>query len=196
MKSKSQLRKEILQIRDRIPLELHAEQSGQIAKKIIAHEKLKEANKVLLYASFRSEVETMGILESALQLGKQVYFPKVTGQEMLFYQVTGKDELKEGYQGIYEPQAEVSKQLCLQREDKIFVLMPGAVFERSGRRIGYGGGYYDKFLEKLEKEISGGYIYKAGAAFSCQLVENGVIPAEIHDIPCDAVITEEIDSFI
>ena len=68
--------------------------------------------------------------------------------------------------------------------------MPGVAYDEAGNRIGYGGGYYDKYLEWLTEYVSLESIYKVGIAFSCQMVELGVIETELHDVKVDCVIRE------
>lgn len=186
MKTKKELRKEILKIRDRMPQEERKTNSHKIAMQVIKRKEFLAADKILLFASYKSEVDTTEMFEIAKGLGKTIYYPKVEDGEMNFYQVESLLELKCGYRGIYEPEANQNKKFCLRSTDKIFALMPGAVFDNAHHRIGYGGGYYDKFLHKLN-----GNIYTVAVTFECQLVEVGVIPQEVHDIKPDIIITEE-----
>lgn len=189
---KKQLRQEILQKRNALSMIEREEKSRQISKQVIAHPRFLQANKILLFSSFRSEVSTKEIFEIAVQMGKQVYFPKVMGKEMEFYQVKQEEELTEGCWGILEPQPEEIKRFLPQFEDKVFVVMPASVVDKAGGRIGYGGGYYDKYLEQLEDKLPKENIYKVAIAFACQMVEEGVIPREVHDIQPNEVITEPI----
>lgn len=188
---KKQLRQEMLQKRDALSLIEREEKSRQISKQLIVHPIFLQANKILLFASFRSEVYTKEIFEVALQMGKQVYFPKVMGKEMEFYQVKREQELTEGCWGILEPQPEEAKRFLPQMEDQVFVVMPASVVDKAGGRIGYGGGYYDRYLEQLEDKMPKENIYKLAIAFACQMVEKGIIPRELHDVEPDEVMTEQ-----
>ena len=189
---KKQLRQEILQKRDALTVAERIEKSRQISKQVTTHPIFLQADKVLLFASFRSEVDTKEIFKTALQMEKQVYFPKIIGKEMEFYQVKNENELTEGCFGILEPQPDEKKRFLPQWEDKVFVLMPASVADKAGGRIGYGGGYYDKYLEQLEHKIPKEQIYKLAIVFACQIVDEGIIPREIHDIQADEVVTERI----
>ena len=192
MISKKELRKEILKRRDAMTLEERASQSHEIAKRVIEQKCFQEADKVLLFASFKSEVDTNEIFHTARTLSKDVYYPKVVGEEMEFYLVENLDELVEGYRGIREPREDETKRLII--ENKICVIMPGAVFDEEGNRIGYGGGYYDRFLQRLEMpEVD---FCKIAIAFDCQMVEKGFIPCEEHDIEMDCIVTEKQNIFI
>ncbi len=197
---KSQLRKEIRKIRDSIPLEDRIENSKKIAERIIMCPQFQEAKEILLFASFGSEVDTKPLFYAAIEHRKKVYFPKVIEQNMVFYQVEKWTELADGYQGIKEPKENEAlrfqyekaedRKAVLETPPKIFILMPGLVFDRRGNRIGYGGGFYDKYLERLEQQIAKENICKMAAAFSCQIVEEGRIKSEDHDKCPDYIVTE------
>ena len=197
MKTKKELRKEILQLRDALPLEERREKSHQIAEQVIAQKEFIEADKVLLFASYHSEVETSEIFEAALEANKDIYYPKVMGNEMEFFQVECEADLLEGYRGIREPEGNQEKQFRPSATDKICIIMPGAVFDEAGNRIGYGGGYYDKYLQKLEyffaKEVKKNTspLYKIAVAFACQLVAIGEIENQVYDIKPNYIVTEK-----
>lgn len=198
MKLKKDLRKEILALRDTLTLEARIEKSRIITEKVIRHEKFQEADKVLLFASFRSEVDTTEIFKVAIAMGKEVYFPRVEGKEMEFYRIEKETDLIEGYRGIREPKGEASTRFAVNPKagdaPKILVIMPGAVFDADGNRIGYGGGYYDKFLLRLETTIEQKNLYKIALAFECQMVEKNIIIKELHDKNPDIVITEKYEN--
>lgn len=185
MRTKKELRKEILQLRNALNVEARKEKSHLIAEKVIAQSEFIETDKILLFASFKSEVDTCEIFQAAREAGKAVYFPKIIGKEMKFYQVEKEDDLTEGQWGIREPQLIPEKEFVPQAVDKICIIMPGVVFDIEGNRIGYGGGYYDKFLQQLENG------YKLAIAFDCQLVDRGQIVGEQHDVKADCVVTEK-----
>lgn len=183
---KKKLRKEILARRDALPEKERHEKSLQIANKIIGLEEFKNANKILLYAHMRSEVETTEIYRESQRQGKDIFYPRVIGEKMEFYLVDEKTEFEISPFGVSEPKAEVSKLFVPNQKDKILVLMPGAVFDEAGNRIGYGGGYYDKYLHWLE----GMLVCKVAVAFECQLVDLGMIENEPHDVKVDYIVTE------
>lgn len=205
MKSKKELRKTILQKRDSLSPEQRHRKSQAITKRVIAHKSFQSAEKVLLFASYKSEVDTTELIRHALELGKQVYLPKVAydentqRDEMEFYRIFSEAELHEGYKGIREPEANTStkfqglqagkEQIQAQQSapgTHILIILPGAVFDRNGNRIGYGGGFYDRFLVRCEKSV-----YKMGIAFECQVMANDILETEPHDVRVDTVITEK-----
>lgn len=191
---KKELRKQILQLRDALTDEERHEKSKAITNRILNHPKFQSADCILLFASYKSEVDTTAIMEHALALGKPLYFPRVESKEMEFYRIFSPEDLYEGYKGIREPKPQEELRFCPSASEKVLILMPGAVFDLEGNRIGYGGGFYDRFLERLKKcmrstEEAG--ICNVALAFECQIVENGMIEAELHDIRVDYIVTED-----
>lgn len=191
MQVKKEIRKEALTKRDALTVEERMEKSHEIMDKVVSHREFGNADKVLLFASYLTEVDTSGIMEYAFMLGKKVYFPKINGDDMEFYKVNSESDLVEGYRGIREPEANQDELFEPLKGEKIFVLMPGAAFDKSGGRIGYGKGFYDKFLHKTEAEIEIDDLCKMAVAFECQLVEEGQIEKQIHDISPDYLVTEK-----
>ena len=183
--TKSCLRKAILNKRDVIPQNEHKKLSGMITDRLVKSDVYKECEELLVYVSFRSEADTYGIISDAFVRNKKVYCPKVVGDAMLFNQIKSLDELVPGYMGICEPVKGLP--VFDYSYGKNLVIMPGSVFDRSGNRIGYGRGYYDKFLA----ECSGKGIkpVTAALAFELQIVDD--VPAEKHDFKVDYIFTEK-----
>ena len=191
METKKEIRKQILQKRDALSFKQRQEKSEQIAKKVIVSDAFQNSKIVLLFASYKSEVDVNSIIKVAFETKKQVYFPKVTGSEMEFYQVSSLLELENGYCGIKEPIVDKARKLIPQKEEKLFVLVPGIAFDKEGGRIGYGKGFYDRFFQKLEKVVPKTNLCKMAVAFACQILDNGSIIKEEHDSSPDYIVTEE-----
>jgi len=110
--------------------------------------------------------------------------------------VVKETDFESGCWGIREPKLEVCKKYVPNPDEKICVIMPGAVFDEEGNRIGYGGGYYDKYLQRLfqkREDIDVQVvleIYKIALAFECQIVEANLIQREEHDVKIDCIISE------
>lgn len=183
---KKKLRSAYLEKRNQMEPEKRKEASKRIKEWVFANKRYKAAETVFLYASYKSEVETKEIIQGALRQGKRVAVPKVHGIEMFFYTINSWEELFPGYQGILEPQIEGREPVVPASSD--VMLVPGAVFDRKGGRIGYGGGYYDKYLHKVF-EAYGYRPYCMALAFACQICK-GIIPAEEHDEKMDCILTE------
>lgn len=192
------LRKEILKCRNEMPLIMREEKSEKIQQKVYQLPAYQEAPILLAYADYQSEVITTPIIKSALADGKEVYCPTVQGNDMEFYQINNLGELQEGYKGIREPLPEPERKFYLEKaaDNKILMLMPGAVFDTKRHRIGYGKGFYDRYLSRIGKITedllplpNNPVVCTAALAFACQIVEK--LPAEQHDICPDILLTEE-----
>lgn len=180
------LRKEILAKRDRLSETERLQYSRQILKKVTALPEYQTADWILAYASFRSEVDTKELIDRALADRKRVLLPKVEGSEMHFWEIHSREKLKEGFHGIMEPEPDETQipEKDAFRGQKVMMWMPGAAFDAKRNRIGYGGGYYDRYLAGMpECELC-----TAALGFSCQIIEE--IPVQRHDIAPDLVITE------
>lgn len=188
--NKKELRKEILTCRDEMSNCVREEKSHQIANYIIMLEAFQKSTKVFLYAPIRSEVDTQGIYYEARRQEKEVYYPVVHGDEMEFYRVDNVAEFKVGTFGVREPEADEIKRFVPNENDCIVMIIPGAVFDKEGNRIGYGKGYYDKYLQKLTNVLKSASVCKIALAYECQIVDVGEIVSEVHDIRMDYVATE------
>lgn len=184
METKKQIRKRMLQHRDALAEDERYRLSDLIAEKLYTKDIYRNAKTILLFASYKSEVDTFGIFRQAIYDGKHVFFPRCTGKEMSFYEVTSASELSEGYMGILEPEPSVEKMFTDFEDENVLMIMPGAVFDMECNRIGYGGGFYDRFL-------AGGYAGKTVAiGFDCQLLRDDKIPAEDADVKPDYILTD------
>lgn len=196
-KSKQTVRTESLRMRDALTEQERGAYSLEIIRKLTSLTGYQEAEAVLTYVSFRSEVETRGLIRQAVSEKKHVFVPKVQGREMEFYRITDLSELQEGYQGILEPETGESYQdylSCLRsRHQALHTLMcmPGAAFDRKCRRIGYGGGFFDRYLERLAAYREEGLLQMTAIAlaYACQVREE--IPWESHDVQPDMILTEQ-----
>lgn len=179
--SKVDIRKEKLRFRRRLSEAEINDLNKEIFSRVINFDEFKLTNNILIYSDYNNEVHTKKIIETALKDRKSVYLPKVLGDEMEFYEIDDFDGLQVSSQGILEP----TNSVCSQFNGNEFalVLVPLSAFDRNGNRIGYGGGYYDKYLSK---HIVG---TKVGLAYSFQ--ETEYIDAEETDIKLDYVITEK-----
>jgi len=181
---KNAIRKEVLGRRDRIPLELKGIKDSSIKQRLLALPEFLSAQSVLFYASFRSEVETSGIIRESLSMGKRAILPKVDKENhrLQLYEIKSISELIKGYMGIPEPRP--SKEGIMILEDIDLVVIPGAGYDYAGNRIGYGGGYYDKLLSGKKKNTP-----VIALAYEEQLVD--AIPAEKHDVKVDMIVMDQ-----
>lgn len=190
---KKRFRREALAVRDSIPEKMRQTYSEAIIKNLTARSCYQQAAAVLLYISFRSEVETASLMKQAFADGKAVFVPKVSGQEMEFFQISGWEDLAEGYRGIMEPMGgrlytDWVSQCQGAEHSHTLICLPGAAFDKKCHRIGYGGGFYDRYLGRLLKNSKDTPCCMAALAFSCQIFEE--IPWEAHDVCPKEIVTE------
>ncbi|MDE5818792.1 MAG: 5-formyltetrahydrofolate cyclo-ligase [Lachnospiraceae bacterium] len=181
---KRALRKEALVRRDHLTEAQRIKKSGRIAELLFDHPWYQNAELLLVYASYLSEVSTEGIIRHALQTGKRVYCPVVTGKrEMMFCEVSlsGLATMGKDSHGIPQPDGKTCAHYDYQPE-KSLMLMPGCVFNDQGDRIGYGGGFYDSFLAKQPMRT-------IALFFDCQHTKAQSV-GEPHDVRPDLILTE------
>lgn len=155
--------------------------SGKSAQaRLISTPEFRRAQVVCLYSPVRNEVQTQDLFFAALASGKAVLFPAVENGRLVFRMVAQLQALKPGAYGIWEPST-----VCEIRDvgDAGLIVVPGVVFDRFGRRIGYGKGYYDRALHGLE-----GTGRLAGLCYDFQLIDQ--ISGEPHDVEMDFVVTD------
>ena len=139
---KAALRKEIRQKKRAMSEEDIVQRSTQLGELFLASEAYRQAKTVYGYLPYNQEVRTVPMLERAMMDGKRVAVPKVYGDTMRFIYLEDLSKVEKSPMGIPEPIADGPV-----ADDKTaLVLMPGVAFDKAGHRIGYGGGYYDKFL--------------------------------------------------
>ena len=139
-------------------------------------EAYKAAKTIYGYLPYNQEVRTVPMLEQALRDGKRVAVPKVYGDEMKFLYLDDLTKVSKGYAGIPEPIADDPV-----ADDKTaLVLMPGLAFDPAGHRIGYGGGFYDKFLAAEPNHPT------LALCYEFQMLPE--LHTEEHDIPVDTVL--------
>ncbi len=174
---KNSLRKLILAKRSAMsPLE-RKNKSDEIRKRLFGLQEFKEAKAVMFFVSYNSEVQTHKMISEALK-EKIAVVPKTSAKNIVPSVIKSLKELSPNKKGILEPRK--VKKISLNKVD--VVIVPGAVFDKRGNRIGYGQGYYDRFLKKVPNAL------KIGLAFDLQVVKK--LPNEKHDIPVDVVLTE------
>lgn len=173
---KRKIRKEILLKRASLPIEQRKLSDLVIADRIIGHQWFYRADVVLGFVNYDSEISTIEILSEALRKGKKLFLPKIVDDNMLFYCIDSLDDLVEGYKGILEPKGDTEKFEYEQyKEYRVLMLMPGVAFDIYGNRMGYGKGFYDRFL--ANKEVL--QTYSIGIGYKCQQVEK--LPVDEFD---------------
>jgi 5-formyltetrahydrofolate cyclo-ligase len=182
-KAKLALRQRVLADRDALPVARRTAASAAILAGILARTDFMSARTVLLTLPFGSEWDTLALVRAALAAGKTVVVPRVDkeSRRLLLHAIADPvRDIGTGYRDIPEPLPGCPR---ISRDTIDFVLVPGIAFDREGRRLGYGGGYYDRLLPLLSPRAA-----RVAGAFELQLVDR--VPAAPHDIAVDAIVTE------
>lgn len=182
MEAKKMLRKEVLIRRRSLDAQARQRASLCLFQRMLSEEQYCKAEVILGFAGYGDEIDIDAVLEDVLQKGKKLFLPRVNGETMDFYLVTSLQELTEGYKGIREPDGTTEVFSCTKYADKcVLMLMPGVAFDTQGHRMGYGKGFYDKYLEG-KSDLQENTI---ALGFDCQMVAE--IPCDERDI-CPAKI--------
>ena len=152
------------------------EKSAKLVELFLASDAYKNAKSVYGYLPYNQEVRTTAAMAQVLKDGKNLALPKIYGDRMDFIVVTDLSQVEKGYCGIPEPIHDEP----LATDETALVLMPGMAFDREGHRMGYGGGFYDKFLEREPNHPT------LALCYDFQLLEH--LDTEAHDIPVDCVL--------
>lgn len=177
MGTKSEIRKAIQQKKKELSPEYEKMAEEACFKQVISLPEWTDAECILIYVSYNHEMGTELLIEEAFRLGKMAASPKVEGSVMNFYVYETRNELVKSKKGILEP---VPNDKMI--PDNALMIMPGVAFDENRNRIGYGGGYYDKY------NAAHPHIRKVAIAYDFQILDD--VPSDIYDIKPDRVITE------
>lgn len=185
---KKKLRRQILAVRDQADEKQRMLWDREVMEELLQWQPYQEADVILSYASFRSEVNTDAVNERILSEGRPLYLPKTDPEthRMRFFRVRAMEELVCGYQGIREPERlGISFERLGEEEgrQKVLMLMPGTAFDAAGSRLGYGGGYYDRYLAQYGSRIT----HTCMLAYAIQKVEK--IETEAFDFRPERILT-------
>lgn len=162
--------------------------STAIMEKLFSLNEFKDAKNIMVYVSFNNEADTIETIKELLkgkeENKKSIIVPYVEKNNPILQlsELNDFNDLETRNFGILEPKEDKIKKFDANKLD--LVIIPGIAFDKNGHRIGYGYGYYDRFLEKLNKNTT-----KIGLCYDFQLIEK--IPEEKHDVPMDIVVTEK-----
>lgn len=182
--NKKILRKEILDERSKLGIDDHKNYSKIILNTLLGSSYYKNAKTIMTFISFLDEVDTHEFIKKSIEDNKNIVVPITIPEtkELKLSLVKDFNELELGFYNILTPKEEFIRDTEPALVDLIIV--PGVVFDKRGYRIGYGGGYYDRFLSKIDKKIP-----KISLAFDLQVIDK--VPTEYYDIPVDYIITEK-----
>ncbi len=181
--AKQAMRTAVAAARDALDADWRAQASARIVDRIAALPTFVRARCVLLSAPFRSEWNAAPLIARALEAGKEVVLPRVDEVARMLDLRRVEDpgaDIVAGHRGIPEPDERAERVAAASID---WVLVPGVAFDRTGGRLGYGGGYYDRLLPLLPARAA-----RVAGAFAMQLVDT--VPSAPHDIRMDTVVTE------
>lgn len=197
--TKNEMRRQYTVLRDSLSRDEIKRFSGEIHNRLLQTKAYRECGFLLVYLSFRSEVDTRDMIAKALSDGKKVYLPRIVGKDMEFYEIHDLKGLQVSPYGIEEPPEEECNRFTREspgdiifgnkkrnQEDTRYhnlMLLPGLAFDTNGNRIGYGAGFYDRYLASH----AGMIVYKIGLAYDLQVAEH--IEAEAYDVKADCLLT-------
>lgn len=173
----------MLEERAKLSKEEHKAYSQSIYHRLIGSKFYENSNTIMTFISFKDEVDTHRLIKNSLKIGKRVTVPITYPEtkEIKPSEILSFDELEIGFYNILTPKKDYIR--LIKPEEIDLILVPGLAFDRRGYRVGYGGGYYDRFLEKYPN------ITTIGICFDLQIIEE--LPKEDFDIPVDFIITEK-----
>ena len=186
MTHQADLRKQILTARNKLDPAQRHKKSSQILERLLPLDEIQASRNIFIYVNFRSEVETVGIIDELLALGKNVSVPLTRIEEKRLEIVSISDpdkELVPGYCDIPEPREELVRTNSVDPEQLDVIVLPGSVFDLRGGRFGYGGGYYDRLLASIPR------VRRVALAFELQIVDK--LPLQNHDEILDTIVTEQ-----
>ena len=178
---KKKTRQRVLQQRRAFSATEKTPAEQQMLKFLQSWDVFKQAETIHIFISKTDEPDTSPIIESAWESGKTVAVPCVVPEsfELFHSQLKSFEDLSSGALGVLEPSPE--GRIAMNPESFDLVIIPGVAFDRQGGRLGYGKGYYDRFLEQTAA-------FRLALAFNFQVLEK--VPTEKHDVPMNGVLTE------
>ena len=172
IKRRDEIRRNALKARNAMSREERRKGSLLMTERILGHQWFYRSDIILCFASFGSEIDTFELIEEGICKGKRIFLPKVTNAsgkwEMCFGRLLDRSELSAGYKGILEPPESAEKYVYFETDaERTLMLMPGVAFDPYRNRLGYGKGFYDRFLAKKDAL----QLHTIAVGFQCQLVD-------------------------
>ena len=160
------------------------EYSARVTERFVAQSFYRDAQALYAYLSFNQEIRTEYLIRQAWADGKRVAVPRVLGKGVMeFYYIDSFEGFVTSAFGVPEPPEDPDR---LADEKEVLLLMPGLAFDRAHGRVGYGGGFYDRYLERYQAK--GTRFFKPALAYDFQILDH--IPVNEHDIRVDAILTD------
>ncbi|TLX82117.1 MAG: 5-formyltetrahydrofolate cyclo-ligase [Thaumarchaeota archaeon] len=174
---KARLRKQLLDTRDALSLDFIKITSKEIQDNLRKVDFFRSAKSIGAYYSIGSEVQTQDILQEILNAGKQLALPKVVKNDLVFKKITSFSDLEQGNFSVMEP-----KEKCESVKNLDVIIIPAIALTRDGFRLGYGFGYFDRFLHGKKSKI-------IALSYAKQIVKS--FPRDDHDVKINCIVTED-----
>lgn len=178
IKGKNELRKELIEKRKNLGGK--DQKCRVIEEQCVGRKEFQNAQNIYVYISFASEVSTSFIITEALRLGKSLFAPRCRGESMDFWPIQDLNALEKSSFGVLEP---IAGKIPEDIDRAGVCIVPGLAFDQAGFRLGYGRGYYDRFLADNPG------LFTVGLCYEELFVED--LPRDEHDLPVDMVITQK-----
>ncbi len=175
------LRRKVKKIREGLSIQSIEQMSNVISDKIRTLVEFENADAVFLYMDLPGEVQMRRLTEICLKARKRVAVPRIEGRQMHFYGIESFGHLVTGRMNILEPDPDYCP--CMDKEENALMVLPGLAFDRALHRVGYGGGFYDRYLSEHRKHCT------VAAAFECQIFD--AVPFDERDIRPQMLVTEK-----
>ena len=187
MMTKEEFRISMRKERNILTRDIHMTLSGAIQSRLFQLEEYRNSSLVFIYVSIKKEVDTRKIIDKMLSEGKLVFVPRAEGKHMNFYQLKDMKDLVTSKFGILEPDNSCQYPYIKKDYEAIagvrLMLIPGLAFDSYGNRIGYGAGYYDRYLTTYSEDS----FVKIGLCFGFQVFDE--IVYDTYDVKLDRIIT-------
>ncbi|HMB14890.1 MAG TPA: 5-formyltetrahydrofolate cyclo-ligase [Pelovirga sp.] len=176
---KKAIRAHMLGRRSALLLEQVEQLSRLAQQRLLATELFSSVQSMALYSPIHNEIATSEIFAAACRQGKLVYYPRVAGEALHFVEINSPGQLIPGSFGVLEPAAELNSS----QQVPDLILVPGVAFDRFGHRLGYGRGFYDRYLSRFSDQV-----VRVGFSYSFQLCD--ALPVDAHDQSLDVLVTD------
>lgn len=186
--NKVEIRQNIIKKRNEIGLKDKLIRDDMIKDKLLNSDFYKQSNNIFIYVSCGSEVDTKSIIKIAMKEGKRIFVPRIIKEtkEMKAIEIESLYELERNTYGILEPK---NSSNVIDKNEIDIIIVPGIAFDYVGNRIGYGGGYYDRYLNEIALKRN-----KIALVYDFQLIDR--LESEQHDVSVDYIITDKFTKYI
>ncbi len=192
---KDYLRNTMICLRNNLSDNAKKERDKKVTTNLLTSDVYKKSDNLLIFCSTHAEVDTHSIIKESLRQGKNVFCPKITDKKkftMEFVKIESLNDLAQGAFGIYEPLLTGKSITYKNAIPSTLIVLPGLCFDRNGNRLGYGAGYYDRFIKRFFESCEDDIMKSVAIGYHFQVTDEDFdIYMDLYDVPCDMIITDE-----